>query len=215
MALLKNRRYVYCTIAEKAEGRVHTYAYRRQETLREAGRLAQEGMTVSVRALPLTSWNEGSWDWPTFAVCSQLIWSSLWAKENSEEGRAAGTGDRPGHRTGDGGGDQRHFGAQKGGIEMREEVKAVIPARVGGYPVRPGGLSDAICQERLHTAYDLVAGDGKTVIGNIVFTSCWSTPGSWISSKMYQATARVDGVFYTGRTRGFGMVFHGKSVKGK
>ena len=50
-------------------------------------------------------------------------------------------------------------------------------------------------------------------IGTIRLTSTWRTPRSYVSSRMYQAYAVVDGVTYTGRTCGTGMIFKGKRVK--
>jgi hypothetical protein len=51
-------------------------------------------------------------------------------------------------------------------------------------------------------------------IGTIHLASSWATPRSYVSSRMYQAYATVNGVQYTGRTAGEGMVFKGKRVKG-
>jgi len=50
-------------------------------------------------------------------------------------------------------------------------------------------------------------------IGTIRLASCWRTPRSFVSNVMYQAYATVNGVQYTGRTCGEGMIFCGKPVK--
>ena len=47
-------------------------------------------------------------------------------------------------------------------------------------------------------------------IGTIRLTSSWRTPRSYVSSHYYQAYAKVDGVTYTGRTAGKGMIFKGR-----
>ncbi len=47
-------------------------------------------------------------------------------------------------------------------------------------------------------------------LGTIRLTSSWRTPRSYVASRMYQAYATVNGVTYTGRTCGEGMVFTGK-----
>ena len=47
-------------------------------------------------------------------------------------------------------------------------------------------------------------------LGTIRLTSSWRTPRSYMASRMYQAYATVNGVTYTGRTCGEGMIFTGK-----
>lgn len=49
-------------------------------------------------------------------------------------------------------------------------------------------------------------------IGTMRITSTWATPRSYVSSTMHQAYATVDGVRYTGRTAGEGMIFKGRKV---
>ena len=51
-----------------------------------------------------------------------------------------------------------------------------------------------------------------TVIGAGRIRSTWTTPRSYISSEMYQVEAVVNGVHYTGRCAGDGMIFKGKRV---
>jgi hypothetical protein len=52
-------------------------------------------------------------------------------------------------------------------------------------------------------------------LGTYKAVSCWETPTSYISHWMYQIEAIVNGVVYTGRSAGMGMVFRGKIKKGK
>ena len=51
------------------------------------------------------------------------------------------------------------------------------------------------------------------VIGAIKLTRSWKTPRSYVSDRMYQAYATVNGKTYTGRTAGVSMRFKGKPVK--
>lgn len=48
-------------------------------------------------------------------------------------------------------------------------------------------------------------------IGTIRLTSSWRI-NSYLTDRMYQGYATVNGVTYTGRTCGRGMVYHGKRV---
>lgn len=47
-------------------------------------------------------------------------------------------------------------------------------------------------------------------IGSYRIVSSWKTPNSWVSSSMHQVVARLDGVYYTGRSAGVGMAFTGR-----
>ena len=51
------------------------------------------------------------------------------------------------------------------------------------------------------------------VLGTCSITSTWKTPHSYVSSRMHQVYATVNGVTYTGRSAGAGMVFKGKRAK--
>ena len=46
-------------------------------------------------------------------------------------------------------------------------------------------------------------------------TSKWKTPGSFVSSHYYQARFKINGVWYTGRTAGHGMLWKGKRMTGR
>jgi hypothetical protein len=61
---------------------------------------------------------------------------------------------------------------------------------------------------------ELTAWKGKK-IGTYRFVSSWATPNSYISSRMYQVEAMVNGKVYTGRSAGAGMIFKGKIKKGR
>ena len=65
---------------------------------------------------------------------------------------------------------------------------------------------------RLQGNRDLTNWHGA-IIGRIRLAKSWATPRSHVSSKMYQAYATVDGITYTGRTAGEGMIFKGKACK--
>jgi len=47
-------------------------------------------------------------------------------------------------------------------------------------------------------------------IGTYRIVSSWTTPRSTVSERMHQVEAVVDGVTYTGRSAGLGMIFKGK-----
>src|SRR2546422_11649344 len=51
-----------------------------------------------------------------------------------------------------------------------------------------------------------------TVIGTYRLASSWLTPSSCYSSRMFQVYATVNGITYTGRSAGEGIVFKGKQV---
>jgi hypothetical protein len=57
--------------------------------------------------------------------------------------------------------------------------------------------------------HELTTWHGET-IGKIRLVSSWPIPRSYVSDRMYQAYAHVDGVRYTGRTAGQCMSFKGK-----
>jgi hypothetical protein len=50
-------------------------------------------------------------------------------------------------------------------------------------------------------------------LGSYRITRTWKTPHSYMSDTMNQVRAMVDGVAYTGRSAGVGMVFKGKKVR--
>ena len=43
-------------------------------------------------------------------------------------------------------------------------------------------------------------------------TARWETPGSYVSNYMHQVEATINGVKYTGRTQGNGMIWKGKRM---
>ena len=47
-------------------------------------------------------------------------------------------------------------------------------------------------------------------MGKAWIVASWSTPHSFVSSRMYQVEAMIDGVRYTGRTAGDGMIWRGR-----
>jgi hypothetical protein len=54
---------------------------------------------------------------------------------------------------------------------------------------------------------------GDKKLGQIVRVTSWPTPRSYVSSRMYQITAGIDGVLYTGRSGGECMIWRGKRVR--
>lgn len=67
------------------------------------------------------------------------------------------------------------------------------------------------------TLVGYLGNDGRTLqtwheekIGTYQIVASWRTPRSYMSSHMYQVQATVDGVLYTGRSAGRGMIFKGK-----
>lgn len=52
-------------------------------------------------------------------------------------------------------------------------------------------------------------------LGTYRIVSSWRTPRSYVSDRMYQVEATVEGVTYTGRSAGVGMLFKGKRKAGK
>jgi len=52
-------------------------------------------------------------------------------------------------------------------------------------------------------------------LGTARVTARWRTPRSYVSSEMCQVEATVDGVTYTGRSCGGGMLYRGKRKKGR
>lgn len=50
-------------------------------------------------------------------------------------------------------------------------------------------------------------------IGTCWIVATWATPRSCVSSTMHQIEAAVNGILYTGRGCGEGMIYHGKQAK--
>jgi hypothetical protein len=63
--------------------------------------------------------------------------------------------------------------------------------------------------ERVGAVHHLTDWHGK-IIGEAEITAAWSTPRSYVSSRMFQVRATVDGASYTGRTAGETMAYRGK-----
>jgi len=47
-------------------------------------------------------------------------------------------------------------------------------------------------------------------LGDATIKTSWATPTSYISERCYQVEATVNGITYTGRTGGGGMIYKGK-----
>lgn len=90
-------------------------------------------------------------------------------------------------------------------------VETDCTTELGGRTYEFGG---AVVTPNLIVAYPGEAGvlndwHGKP-LGTWRATSTWRTPLNWYSSTMSQIEATVDGVVYTGRGAGVGMIFKGK-----
>jgi len=59
----------------------------------------------------------------------------------------------------------------------------------------------------------LTTWNGK-ILALLHVTAKWATPRSFVSPEMWQAEATINGVQYTGRTAGPGMVWKGRRKKG-
>lgn len=87
----------------------------------------------------------------------------------------------------------------------------------GGAVVTPHRIVAYIGKDRRDgMGIDREVGSGRdltdwhgNVIGTVRLTSSWRV-NSFLGPRMYQAYAKVDGVWYTGRTFGEGMSFAGK-----
>jgi hypothetical protein len=53
------------------------------------------------------------------------------------------------------------------------------------------------------------AADGS-FMGHCWITGCWRTPRSFVSSHYHQIEALIQGVYYTGRSAGHGMLWHAR-----
>lgn len=63
--------------------------------------------------------------------------------------------------------------------------------------------------ERPGCAVEITDWHGR-MLGHGVITAVWRTPRSYVSSHMLQIRAVIDGVAYTGRSCGNGMVWSGR-----
>jgi hypothetical protein len=54
--------------------------------------------------------------------------------------------------------------------------------------------------------------DSSKELGTYRITRTWKTPHSYVSSTMNQVYATVNGITYTGRSAGVGMLFRGRKV---
>lgn len=85
-----------------------------------------------------------------------------------------------------------------------------------GHKIEAGG---AVVTDQWIVAY--IGGNGTLIdwhgkpLGTYKAISRWEMPRSWVSRYQYQVEATVDGVVYTGRTCGKGMIYRGKLKKAK
>ena len=82
----------------------------------------------------------------------------------------------------------------------------------GGAVVTPEHLVGYLGKPRADGSRFLENWHGKW-LGTCWITSTWRTSRSFTSGTMHQVHARVNGVTYTGRSAGEGMLFRGRRVK--
>jgi len=88
----------------------------------------------------------------------------------------------------------------------------VTPDYIVGYVGKP--IGDGMgCDRCGKTSRRYLTDWHGKVIGTCFISSTWRTPNSFTSSVMHQIYAKVDGVDYTGRGQGEGMIFKGKRCK--
>jgi len=66
-----------------------------------------------------------------------------------------------------------------------------------------------VTNERLGCVVEITDWHGR-MLGHGVITAVWHTPRSYTSSRMMQIRAVIDGVAYTGRSAGNGMIWRGR-----
>lgn len=52
-------------------------------------------------------------------------------------------------------------------------------------------------------------------LANARITATWRTPHSWLSDTMHQVEATIDGITYTGRSGGAGLIWRGRPKRSK
>jgi len=67
----------------------------------------------------------------------------------------------------------------------------------------------AVTNERLGCGVKITDWHGR-MLGHGVITAVWRTPRSYVSARMMQIRAVIDGVAYTGRSAGNGMIWRGR-----
>ncbi len=77
----------------------------------------------------------------------------------------------------------------------------VIPARAVGYVKAENNRPGCVVE--------ITDWHGR-LLGHGVITAIWRTPRSYVSSHMMQIRAVIDGVAYTGRSCGNGMIWSGR-----
>jgi hypothetical protein len=95
-------------------------------------------------------------------------------------------------------------------------VEADCTVTLGGKEFTAGGaeVTDDHCIAYLGKDWELHSWHGE-VIGSYRVIRSWRTPNSYVSSRMCQVEAVVNGIVYTGRSAGQGMIFKGKRKAGQ
>jgi hypothetical protein len=95
-------------------------------------------------------------------------------------------------------------------------VETDCTVTLGGKEFTAGGaeVTDDHCIAYLGEGGTLRSWHGK-IIGSYRVLSSWKTPNSYVSSRMCQVEATVNGIVYTGRSAGQGMIFKGRRKAGQ
>lgn len=97
-------------------------------------------------------------------------------------------------------------------VEAASVFRAGRRFTAGGAAVQ-GGRAVGYLKKNTDGTWSLTGwGSGK--LGPCQITATWRTPRSYVSSTMVQAECKIDGVWYTGRGAGDGMLWQGKRKKG-
>ena len=92
-------------------------------------------------------------------------------------------------------------------VDHRRGYVVGYVADLGG-PEKPAGFA-------VEYPYGAITEWNGQIIGKVLTYRSWPTPRNYVSSRMYQIEALIDGVIYTGRSGGSGLIWKGKKVKGQ
>lgn len=94
------------------------------------------------------------------------------------------------------------------------ELDCTITHDGKSYTANGAYLDENACIGYLHTDGILTNWHGCP-IGTYRIAATWKTPRSYVSATMSQVYATVNGITYTGRSAGIGMLFRGRRVSNR